>query len=603
MRLRNIPGAEEKIEASPFVVQSPERYQGQWKAALFGNDRPLHVEIGCGKGAFLMTLAARHPEINFLGVERMSTVLLRAIEKRETAEDLPNLYFLRFDAENITDVFAPGEVDRIYLNFSDPWPKDRHHKRRLTDREFLARYEKILAPGGKVEFKTDNAALFDFSLEELAARGWKLLAETRDLHKSPMNEGNVMTEYEERFSLLGNKILKLEAAPGGEDPDPAVQANAGEEKTPAGNRAYKILVINPGSTSTKVSLFENERSVFERSLFHDAPELLKFPHVNDQVPFREGVILEMLKEEGVRPEEIDVFVGRGGSAYSQPGGVTVIDGRLYDDTVKAVGGSEHPAKLGVMIAWEMARKLQKKAYTLNPTNVDEYQDTARLTGIKGLYRVSHSHVLNQKAVADYHAKKNGRRYEDCNFIVAHIDGGITVSAHEKGRMIDGNMGADGEGAFTPTRIGSVPVLQLLDYIEAHSVAEARLMCARSGGFVSLFGTADSDAIHKKVEEGDRKATLVWNTMIYQIVKMIGEMAAVLSGKVDGILLTGGLMRFDDIREGIERHCGFIAPVTVYPGEMEQEALAYAVLEVLRGEKEARTYTGKPVFDGFPGLDL
>ena len=369
------------------------------------------------------------------------------------------------------------------------------------------------------------------------------------------------------------------------------------------NRVYRILVINPGSTSTKVSLFENETSRFEHSLFHDAPVLLRYPHVNDQIPFRYQVILDMLKEEGVPPESIDVFVGRGGSAQTQPGGVTRIDEKLYADTVAAVGGSEHPAKLGVMLAWEFSREYGKPAYTLNPTNVDEYGDLARLTGIRGLYRVSHSHVLNQMAVAEAHAKKLGRQYADCNFIVAHIDGGITVSAHDHGRMVDGNMGADGEGAFTPTRIGSVPVLQLLDYIEAHSVEEVRLMCSRAGGFVSLFGTADSDVIHGKAEAGDAKARLVWDTMIYQICKMIGAMSAVLEGKVDAILLTGGLMRFGDILEGIRRRCGWIAPISVYPGEMEQEALALGALRVLRGRVKALTYTGKPVWDGFPGIEF
>ena len=224
----------------------------------------------------------------------------------------------------------------------------------------------------------------------------------------------------------------------------------------------KLLIINPGSTSTKVSLFEDETVVFEKSLFHEASVLLQYPHVNDQMPFRYEVILDMLREEGVEPSEIDAFVGRGGSACTQPGGITQVDEKLYEDTVAAVGGSEHPAKLGVMLAWKFAKEFGRNAYTLNPTNVDEYCDYARLTGIKGVYRVSHSHVLNQKAVAEYHAKTLGKRYEDCNFIVAHIDGGITASAHEKGRMIDGNMGADGEGAFTPTRIGSVPVLALLD---------------------------------------------------------------------------------------------------------------------------------------------
>ena len=364
---------------------------------------------------------------------------------------------------------------------------------------------------------------------------------------------------------------------------------------------YKLLIINPGSTSTKVSLYENEKALFEKSLFHDAPVLLQYPHVNDQIPFRYQVILDMLKEENVDPAEIDVFVGRGGSACTQPGGVTRIDQKLYDDTEAAVGGSEHPAKLGVMLAWKFALTFHRSAYTLNPTNVDEYCDYARLTGIRGVYRVSHSHVLNQKAVAESHAASMGRRYEDCNFIVAHIDGGITVSAHDHGRMVDGNMGADGEGAFTPTRIGSVPVLALLDYIDAHSTADVRLKCSRAGGFVSLFGTSDSDAIHALADQGDRKAALVWNTMIYQICKMIGEMSAVLCGKVDAILLTGGLMRFEDIAAGIRSRCGWIAPIHVYPGEMEQEALALSVLKVLRGQATAMTYSGKNVWQGFEGV--
>ncbi|MCQ2531318.1 MAG: butyrate kinase [Saccharofermentans sp.] len=369
------------------------------------------------------------------------------------------------------------------------------------------------------------------------------------------------------------------------------------------NVNYKLLVINPGSTSTKVSLFEGETSVFEKSLFHDSDVLLKFAHVNDQLPFRYQVIMDMLKEESVEPSSIDAFVGRGGSACTQPGGITKIDQKMFDDTVAAVGGSEHPAKLGVMLAWTFAQEFNKPAFTLNPTNVDEYCDYARLTGIKGVYRVSHSHVLNQKAVADYHAKTMGKKYEDCNFIVAHIDGGITVSAHDHGKMVDGNMGADGEGAFTPTRIGSVPVLLVLDYLENHSLDELRLKCSRAGGFVDLFGTANADTIHALVDEGDKKASLVWNTMIYQVCKMIGEMSAVLCGNVDGILLTGGFMRFNDVIEGVQKRCGFIAPVSVYPGEMEQEALAYPALAVLRGEVVPHTYSGKNVWEGFEGIEF
>ncbi len=368
-------------------------------------------------------------------------------------------------------------------------------------------------------------------------------------------------------------------------------------------KGWKLLVINPGSTSTKISLYENETSLFEKSIFHDAPVLLRFPNVNDQIPFRKQVILDMLASFGHAPEEIDVFVGRGGSAHTQPSGVTRIDQKLYDDTVQGIGGSEHPAKLGVMLAWELGQEYHKPAYTLNPTNVDELCDLARLTGIKGVYRAAQSHVLNQKATADFHARAMGKKYQDCNFIVCHIDGGITVSAHEKGRMVDGNVGAGGDGAYTPTRIGSVPVLALLEYIDAHSTHDARILCARSGGFVSHFGTADSDAIHRLVDAGDHKATLVWNGMIYNICKLVGEMAAVLRGHVDGILLTGGLVRFADIVEGIRDRCGWIAPITVYPGEMEQDALALSVLRALRGEEPILTYQGRDVWTGFEDIDL
>ena len=365
----------------------------------------------------------------------------------------------------------------------------------------------------------------------------------------------------------------------------------------------KLLVINPGSTSTKLSLFEDSRVLFEENVFHDAPELLRFPTVNDQMPFRKALILSLVKEHGFDPREIDVFVGRGGSAHTQREGVTLINDLLYGDTVDAVGGSDHPAKLGVMLAYELGKDFGKPGYTLDPTNVDELCDLARLTGILGVYRNAQFHVLNQKAVARKHAASLGRAYEDCNFIVAHIDGGITVNAHLKGRMIDGNVGAGGDGPYTPTRVGSMPLLPLMDFIDAHSTDEVRKMCSRSGGFVSMFGTADGDAVHARVLAGDEKARLVWQGMIYQIGKMIGEMAAVLHGNVDAILLTGGYMRFGDVIDGLKAMCGWIAPFAVYPGEMEQEALATAVFEALQGKREIRTYTGKPVWTGFEGLDL
>lgn len=360
----------------------------------------------------------------------------------------------------------------------------------------------------------------------------------------------------------------------------------------------KILVINPGSTSTKVSLCEDDTLLFEESEFHDAPVLLQYPSVNDQVPFRKQVVLDILQRNGYTPKDVDVFVGRGGSAYPQRAGVMPIDFWLYQDTLNAVGGSEHAAKLGVLVAYELCMEYGGKMFTVNPTNVDELCEYARMTGISGLYRNAQTHALNQKAVASYHAKSMGRRYEDCRLVVAHIDGGVTINAHDCGKMVDGNIGSGGDGPYSPTRIGSIPVLVLLDYLEEHSLEEVRLMCSRAGGFVSHFGTSDANKVHQMVEAGDPKAVLVWNTMIYQICKEIGAMSTVLSGKVDGIVLTGGLVRFDDIVEGIRSRCGWIAPISVYPGEMEQEEMAGAVLRVLRGEEEAYPYTREPVWKGF-----
>ena len=207
MRLKNVPGAREVIAESSLVVHEPEKQKGNWQQ-VFGNDHPVHIEIGMGKGRFICEMAKTHPDINYIGIEKYSSVLLRAIQKMEE-EPLPNLLFIRMDAENIDEVFGLDEVDRIYLNFSDPWPKDRHAKRRLPSKEFLARYDRFLKKDGVLEFKTDNRGLFDFAVEELPQAGWKLVKITYDLHHDEeMMQGNVMTEYEQKFSSMGNPIYK-----------------------------------------------------------------------------------------------------------------------------------------------------------------------------------------------------------------------------------------------------------------------------------------------------------------------------------------------------------------------------------------------------------
>jgi tRNA (guanine-N7-)-methyltransferase len=212
MRLKNVPGSREAIAESEYTIKDAEGMKGKWHE-FFGNNNPIHIEIGMGKGTFIMELARRNPDINYIGIEKYSSVLIRAVEKRIQEPEMKNLYFIRMEAEYIENVFDKEEVAYIYLNFSDPWPKDRHAKRRLTSRQFLKRYEGILAPGGGITFKTDNVSLFDFSLVEVEEAGWKLENFTRDLHHSEYVEGNIMTEYEKKFSEMGNPICRLVAFP------------------------------------------------------------------------------------------------------------------------------------------------------------------------------------------------------------------------------------------------------------------------------------------------------------------------------------------------------------------------------------------------------
>lgn len=212
MRLRHIPGAEEEIEQSPYVVQEPEGKKGHWNE-FFGNANPIEIEVGMGKGKFIMELAQNNPQINYIGIERYPSVLLRGLEKRAQLT-IPNVYFMCVDAKTLPDLFESGEIQRIYLNFSDPWPKDRHAKRRLTSPDFMEIYGKVLKPEGVIEFKTDNMGLFEYSLEAIPQSGWNILACTHDLHHSEMSIGNVMTEYELKFSSLGHPIGKLTASRG-----------------------------------------------------------------------------------------------------------------------------------------------------------------------------------------------------------------------------------------------------------------------------------------------------------------------------------------------------------------------------------------------------
>lgn len=355
------------------------------------------------------------------------------------------------------------------------------------------------------------------------------------------------------------------------------------------NRHYRIFIINPGSTSTKLSMYEDTRELFTTDVFHDSSELLKFPTINDQLDYRMEVIDRFLSEHDIDLTGVDAIVGRGGSCRPIESGIYYINEEMIADTRACRGGLYHSSMLGVQMAERLHRKYGGLMLMMDPPIVDELCDLARVTGVKGISRRAVSHALNLKATAKRHAAAIGRRYEDCDFIVCHIDGGISVTAHKHGRMIDGNDAGGGQGPFTPTRMGSMAVTDMLMYLKDKPDEEIRALCSQAGGLSSHFGTSSSDRVHKMVEDGDEYATLVWNAMGYQICKNIGAMATVLEGHVDGIVLTGGLLRFDDLVGQIRERCGWIAPITCYPGEFEQIAMAEGALRVLSGEEQAKEY--------------
>ena len=365
--------------------------------------------------------------------------------------------------------------------------------------------------------------------------------------------------------------------------------------------SVRVFAINPGSTSTKIALFEDDRCLFSKNVAHDAAELAKYSDMPAQLPYRRDMILRLLEENGITLEDVDVFVGRGGGLVNIEGGVYDINETVLEHARTCANGVIHPATLGPQLADEFARRFGAKAMVVNPPDTDEFQDLARMTGLKGVYRISHLHALNLKETAIRHSKDVlGKRYEDCNLIVCHIGGGISVSAHRKGRMIDGNDIVGGDGPMAPTRCGNVPVYGLLDYMEREhaDVKTLRNLATRTGGFINHIGISDAVELTRRADEGDAYAAMLWNTMIYQIEKAIGAMAAVLHGEVDGILLGGGMVHSKDLVRQITESCSWIAPVSAYPGEFEMEAMAAGAIRVLSGEEELKTYTGEKVFDGF-----
>ncbi|GAA0734130.1 butyrate kinase [Clostridium oceanicum] len=353
---------------------------------------------------------------------------------------------------------------------------------------------------------------------------------------------------------------------------------------------YKLLIINPGSTSTKIGVYEDEKQILEETLRHSSEEIGKYHAIYDQFEFRKEVILNVLKEKNFDINELDGIVGRGGLLKPIEGGTYRVNDLMLEDLKKGVQG-QHAANLGGIIANEIGKSLNIPAFIVDPVVVDEMIEVAKISGMPEIERKSKFHALNQKAVAKRYAKDNNKSYEDFNLIVTHMGGGVSVGAHEKGKVIDVNNALDGEGPFSPERTGGLPVGDLIKlcYSEKHTYEEMKKKISGKGGVVAYLNTNDFREVEEKAEKGEKDAKLIVDAFAYQVAKEIGKCAASLSGKVDAILLTGGIAYSKHITALIKEKTGFIAPVVIYPGEDELLALAQGGLRVLKGEEEAREY--------------
>lgn len=353
--------------------------------------------------------------------------------------------------------------------------------------------------------------------------------------------------------------------------------------------AYKILIINPGSTSTKIGVYEDETQVMEETLRHSTEEIAKYATIYDQKDFRKKVIVDVLKDKGINLNDINVVVGRGGMLKPMPSGTYATTPELLEDLKIGVQG-QHASNLGGILAHEIASDINVPSYIVDPTVVDELQDVARLSGHPEMPRVSVFHALNQKAVAKRFAKENNKAYEDLNLIVVHMGGGVSVGAHKHGKVVDVANALDGDGPFSPERSGGLPsgALMKLCFSGKYTQAEVGKMINGNGGFNAYVGTNDMRDL-VKMAETDGKAKLVLDAFHYQLAKEIGSMAVVLDGKVDQIILTGGIAYNAITQNYFKDTVSFLAPVTVYPGEDELLALAQGAIRVMNGEEEAMKY--------------
>jgi butyrate kinase len=352
-----------------------------------------------------------------------------------------------------------------------------------------------------------------------------------------------------------------------------------------------ILAINPGSTSTKIAVYLNTRVVFLKNVRHPGDELKQFQTITDQYEYRKEIILHELKHAEIDLSQIEAVVGRGGLLHPIKSGVYSVNDRMKEDLRQGVLG-EHASNLGGLIADDIAKSLPNaRAFIADPVVVDELEDVARITGHPKFSRVSIFHALNHKAVGRAYARLVNRQYEEMNLVIAHLGGGISIGAHEKGKVIDVNQALDGEGPLSPERAGTLPAgtLAKLCFSGEYSYHDMKKLITGEGGLMAWFGTNNAYEIEMLAADGNARAMLIQNAMAYQVGKAIGAMSSVLKGEVDTIILTGGIAHNTALVEYIKRMVSFIAPVVIYPGEDEMHALAMNGLRVLRGELECKEY--------------
>ncbi len=353
---------------------------------------------------------------------------------------------------------------------------------------------------------------------------------------------------------------------------------------------YKILVINPGATSTKIAIYEDEKELFSKTIYHSTEEISKFEKVSDQYEFRKDTILNALKEIDFPLKELSAIVGRGGLLKPLPGGTYLVNEKMLED-LRERPRAEHASNLGAIIANEIATSLGIPAYIVDPVCVDEFEPIARVSGLPEIERESLSHALNLKAMAKRYAKESGKRYEGLNLVVVHLGSGISVSAHRKGRMIDVN-DASAEGPFAPERSGSVPerALVKLCYSGKYTAKQMEKKIFGEGGMYAYLGTRDAREVEKMIESGDERAKLIYEAMAYQVSKEIGAASTVLKGEVDAIIIGGALAYSEMFTSWIKERVSFISKIVMYPGSDEMKALAFGALRVLKGEEEPKIYT-------------